>query len=298
MNRLVVFNEYRPLLFSIAYRMLGSVSDAEDMVQETFLRWQQAPDAAMQSPKTYLTKIITHCCIDYLRSARVQREKYVGSWLPEPLVSRSVTEPTSTATLADSLAFGFLIMLESLSPMERAVFLLREVFDYDYAEISKLVGKNEVNCRQIMRRSRQRLRARVSPQQLATHRPRFNISLEQVEQVTHQFMETWINGDIEELLVLLAPDVTYQSDGGGKVPSALKSVRGSYKVARFLLNIRKQLPSDLTSQPTEINGHPGFINYVKGLPHSVIVFDIGNGCIQNIYAIVNPDKLKSLSVPL
>ncbi len=111
-------------------------------------------------------------------------------------------------------------------------------------------------------------------------------------------METWINGDIEELLALLAPDVTYQSDGGGKVPSALKPVRGSYKVARFLLNIRKQLPSDLTSQPTEINGHPGFINYVKGLPHSVIVFDIGNGCIQNIYAIVNPDKLKSLSVPL
>ncbi len=298
MNRLVVFNEYRPLLFSIAYRMLGSVSDAEDMVQETFLRWQQAPDAAMRSPKTYLTKIITHCCIDYLRSARVQREKYVGSWLPEPLVSSSVTEPTSTATLADSLAFAFLIMLESLSPTERAVFLLREVFDYDYAEISKLVGKNEVNCRQIMRRSRQRLRARVSRQQIATHRPRFDISLEQVEQVTHQFMETWINGDIEELLALLAPDVTYQSDGGGKVPSALKPVRGSYKVARFLLNIRKQLPSDLTSQPTEINGHPGFINYVKGLPHSVIVFDIGNGCIQNIYAIVNPDKLKSLSVPL
>lgn len=305
MDRLNLFNQYRPLLFSIAYRMLGSVSDAEDMVQDTFLHWQQAPDAALQSPKAYLTKIITHRCVDHLRRARIQREKYVGLWLPEPLVTKAVDDPANTLALADSLSFAFLIVLESLSPTERAIFLLREVFDYDYAEISDLVGKSETNCRQIVRRSRQRLAERGSHQRLehlmsrrhtSKGRSRFKVSPEQVEQITRQFMETCTNGDIEELLMLLAPDVTLQSDGDGKVPSALKPVCGSYKVARFLLNVRKQLPPNLIPQLNEINGQPSFINYIKGHPHSVISLDIEDRYIQNIYGVFNPDKLQFLPV--
>src|SRR5688572_16689957 len=161
------FTQYRPLLFSIAYRMLGSVMDAEDMVQETFLRWQQTAANEVQSPKAYLTAIITRLCIDYLRSARVQRESYLGPWLPEPFLTDDTTGAAELAALSDSLSMAFLVLLEKLSPLERAVFLLREVFDYDYSEIAAIVGKTEANCRQLVRRARQHL---------SDGRPRFDTS--------------------------------------------------------------------------------------------------------------------------
>src|SRR5918998_406453 len=198
------FERHRPLLFSIAYRMLGSVADAEDVVQEAYLRWQQAPEAEVLSPRSYLSAVVTRLSIDRLRSARVQREEYVGPWLPEPLVSEGTEDVADSIELDESLSMAFLVLLESLNPVERAVFLLREVFNYDYEEISSIVRKSEANCRQIARRARQ---------SVAAHRPRFERSPEQEERLTQRFVETCMSGDMEGLLELLSEDVTLWSDG-------------------------------------------------------------------------------------
>ncbi len=178
-NTTQTFNQYRVLLFSIAYRMLGSATDAEDIVQEAFLRWLQADEAAVQSPKAYLSTVVVRLCIDQQRSAKAQREVYIGSWLPEPILTDTQHELTETTILAESLSFAFLVMLESLGPLERAVFLLREVFDYEYTEIAAIVGKSEANCRQVFHRAQRHL---------GEHRSRFNASHEQQERITHQFL--------------------------------------------------------------------------------------------------------------
>jgi RNA polymerase sigma factor (sigma-70 family) len=230
MNSLDDFNYHRPLLFGIAYRMLGTVADAEDMVQETFLRWQQATDETVSSVKTYLATIITRLCIDYLRSARVRREQYVGTWLPEPLFTQPSLTATDLMELAESLSIAFLTVLERLSPIERAVFLLRDVFDYDYDEISLMVGKSPTNCRQILKRAKQHL---------ATQRPRFPVSPSQQEQIATQFLNASTPGDLEDLLLLLATDVTDRSDGEGQVVAALKPILGATKVARMLLVVNR-----------------------------------------------------------
>ncbi|MGJ3245175.1 MAG: sigma-70 family RNA polymerase sigma factor [Elainellaceae cyanobacterium] len=175
MDHLETFNQHRPLLFAIAYRMLGTVTDAEDMVQETFLRWQQTAEETVKSAKSYLSTIITRLCIDHLRSARVKREQYTGSWLPELILTQQADDPSAQMELADSLSMAFLVVLERLSPIERAVFLLREIFEYDYDEVAQIVGKSSANCRQILRRSRQHI---------ASQRPRFPVSHQQREQVT------------------------------------------------------------------------------------------------------------------
>ncbi len=285
MNRLELFNQHRLLLFAIAYRMLGSVADAEDMVQEAFLRWQQASDQKVQSPKAYLSAIVTRLCIDHLRSAQREREQYVGTWLPEPLGTPQIANTADFAELAESLSIAFLFLLERLSPIERAVFLLREVFDYDYIEIGKIVDKSAANCRQIMHRARQNLSSRP---------PRYNSLLQQQEQVVEQFLQAWIGGDLQTLLALMTEDITSWSDGGGKVVAALKPLHGSGKVARFLLAIRssKILPT-LTSHLAQINGQLGIINYTDRYPHSVVTFDFSDDCrIRNIFAVVNPEKLK------
>lgn len=285
LNPLDAFNHHRRLLFGIAYRMLGSVTDAEDMVQETFLRWQQTPQTRVQSPKSYLATTITRLCIDYLRSARVRREQYVGPWLPEPLLTQQTDDPAEQVELADSLSMAFLVMLERLSPIERAVFLLREVFEYDYPEIAQIVGKSAENCRQILRRSRQHL---------ATERPRFPVSPQHQEQITAQFLDASTQGSLQGLLTLLAPDVTFYSDGGGRVAAALKPLHGSMKVARFLLAIqRKWLPA-ASADLIEINGQPGIMLRAESDIHSVMTFEIVDGYIQTIYSIRNPEKLKQL----
>ena len=281
MNSAETFGPNRPLLFAIAYRMLGSVMDAEDMVQETFLRWQSAVN--VRSPKSYLSTIVTRLCIDHLRSARVQRDEYVGPWLPEPLFTEETPDLDEKLTQADSLSMAFLVILESLQPAERAAFLLREVFDYEYAEIATIVDKSEANCRQMVHRARRHVRDR---------RPRFDAPPEQVLRLTEQFMQASTSGDMSGLLRLLSEEVTLLSDGGGKTVAALNPILGQDNVARFLVGIAGQAPDDFEYRFAQINGRPGVVNYVDGRPQSVATLEIVDGEISSIYIIVNPDKLQ------
>jgi RNA polymerase sigma-70 factor (ECF subfamily) len=283
-TRAEVFASARPMLFAIAYRMLGSVMDAEDLVQDAYLRWQEAPETDVRSPRAYLTTIVTRLAINHLRAARTKRETYVGPWLPEPLV----TEDTPDAVeLAESLSMAFLVLLERLSPIERAVFLLHEVFDFHYTEIARMVDKTEANCRQLLARAKKRVGAPEG---------RFEADPEQARRLTQRFTEASVAGDLEGLLALLAEDVTVWADGGGKVPgAALKPVRGATAVARFILGImRRVVPAGTMLRPAELNGQPGFIAYVSGRPLSALILDIRDGRIHTIYAIGNPDKLQAL----
>jgi RNA polymerase sigma-70 factor (ECF subfamily) len=286
MSHLESFNQHRSLLFAIAYRMLGTVADAEDMVQETFLRWQQTTEATVKSAKTYLSTIITRLCIDHLRSARVQREHYVGPWLPEPLMTQQTDDPANQVELADSLSMAFLVVLERLSPIERAVFLLREVFDYDYDEIAQMVGKSSANCRQILRRSRQHIR---------DQRPRFQVDCQQQEQITAKFLEATNQGNLQDLMSLLAKDVTYWSDSGGKVAAALKPLQGEMKVARFLLALQSKRLATAVFHLIEVNGQPGIMVIMNDCLQSVTTLDIVDGSIQSIYTMRNPEKLQRFS---
>ena len=278
-----VFTEYRPLLFSIAYRMLGSVMDAEDAVQETYLRWQKTSEDEVRSPKSYLSTVVTRLCIDQLRSARSQRERYIGPWLPEPLIAEQGPGAEESAALADSLSLAFLVLLENLSPAERAVFLLREVFEYGYPEIAQAVDKNEANCRQTLHRARQKL----------TKRPRrFDATPDQIAALIERFQAAAVGGDMGKLLELLTEDVTVWSDGGGKVAAALNPVFGASNVARLFIGLTRDLPSTFTARATTVNGQPGVVNYVEGRPHSVITVDLDDDKISAFRIIVNPDKLR------
>ena len=284
MSRIEVFDRNRPLLFSIAYRMLGSVMEAEDVVQEAFLRWEGASEDEVRTPSAYLSTVVTRLCIDRLRSARARREQYVGPWLPEPLLEEQ--ESAGKVDLDDSLSMAFLVLLESLTPVERAVFLLREVFDFDYAEIAILVGKSEANCRQVARRARQSVAAR---------RPRFESSPEQEERLMGSFLRASLSGDMEALLALLSEDVILYSDGGGKTQAALKPIYGSDRVARFLSGILKKAPPDFAVRQTRVNGRPGFVGYFgDGSPQSVVTIEVAEGSIKAIRLLVNPDKLANV----
>jgi RNA polymerase sigma-70 factor (ECF subfamily) len=251
------------------------------------LRWHKAIEngEVVQSPKTYLCTIVTRWCIDQLRSARVQRETYVGVWLPEPLVEPALSDPGETAELAESLSMAFLLLLEHLSPVERAVYLLRQVFDYEYAEIANIVGKSAENCRQIVRRARQHLN---------TRRPLYDVSVEQREQLTHQFIRACASGDIDGLLALLTDDVVLHSDGGGRVPAALNPIYGPSKVARGILGLLRKVPPGLISRVAMVNGQPGIVNYLNGVPYAVVALDCVEGQIREIDLIVNPDKLQHI----
>jgi RNA polymerase sigma-70 factor (ECF subfamily) len=286
--RFEAFDEHRGRLFSIAYRMLGSVADAEDLVQETFLRWQKAELTCVKSPGAFLSTIITRLCINHLHSARTRREQYVGPWLPEPLLTAREVDRAGDARLAESLSIAFLVLLESLSPIERSVYLLHEVFDYDHREIAEIVGKSEVTCRQTLRRARQ---------QVAAGRPRFDSSPQQREQLTHQFLKASAEGDLQGLITMLAEDVALWSDGGGKATAALRPILGADRVVRFMLGaLRKLVPAGRVFQSTEINGQGGVITYVNRRPISVLVLDVVDGRVRTIYIVANPEKLAGLSV--
>jgi RNA polymerase sigma-70 factor (ECF subfamily) len=276
------FADLRPYFFTVAYNMLGSVMDAEDVVQEAYLRWERA-GAVAESPKAYLTAVVTRLCIDFLRSAKVRRETYVGPWLPEPLVMAVSPNVEEDVTLSETLSLAFLVLLESLSPTERAVFLLRQVFDYDYAEIAAIVGKSEANCRQMMRRARQHIEA---------GKPRYDVPLKQQEALVAQFAEACVAGDLEGLINLLAEDIEVWSDGGGKVVAARKVVYGREMVARFLLGIMRLAPDNAESQFALINGQLGIVARVHGRPVLVMALEVGNGRVQTIRNILNPDKLQ------
>jgi RNA polymerase sigma-70 factor, ECF subfamily len=280
------FERHRSLLFSIAYRMLGSVADAEDVVQETYLRWRDVTEEEVRSPRSYLSAMVTRLSINRLRSAQARREEYVGPWLPEPLLSNRVERiTTDPAELDESLSMAFLVLLESLNPVERAVFLLREVFDYDYEEISRIVGKSEANCRQIAHRARQSVAAR---------RPRFERSPEQEERLTERFVEACMSGDMEGLISLLSEDITLWSDGGGKVAAAPYPIHGPERVARFLLGVLRTVPPGFSARPVRVNGGPGVVGYVDGHPTGVVALDVADERLRSVHIVVNPDKLQAI----
>lgn len=285
MDRDEIFQQHRPLLFSIAYRMLGSVADAEDVLQEAFIRWQQVAKTDVRSPKPYLSTVVTRLCLDHLRSAKVRREEYVGSWLPEPLLTDGSLGVAETIELDETLSMAFLVLLERLTPVERAVFLLREVFSYDYAEISRVVGKSETNCRQIARRARE---------SVAAGRPRFETSTEHEESLMGSFIEACTDGDMEGLLAVLSEDVILWSDGGGKVRAALNPIYGPEKVSRFLLSILGKVPPGFNARTAQINGQPGVIGYVGGQPMSALTLEAAGGQIRTIRIVVNPEKLEAI----
>lgn len=280
-----VFNAHRPLLFSIAYRMLGSAMDAEDVVQEAFLRWRQRDATAVASPKSYLTTVVTHLSIDYLRSARVRREQYVGEWLPEPLVTDERAIDADPVALAESLSLAFLMLLERLTPIERAVFLLHEVFAYPFDEIAPMVGKSGANCRQIAHRARRHL---------GTGRPRFVAHREEHEHLTAQFMRAWTAGDVTALLALLADDVTIYSDGGGKVTAARRPITGADRVGRFLIGLAAKASPAYSLRTATINGQAALVGELSGRPFGVYALEVAEGRIRAIRVVLNPDKLHGL----
>jgi RNA polymerase sigma-70 factor, ECF subfamily len=284
--RLATFDQYRSLLFSIAYRMLGSLADAEDMLQETFIRWQQSYEEKVSSPRAFLVTIISRLCINQLQSARVQREEYVGQWLPEPIVTDLASDSFGIIRVDESLSMAFLVLLERLTPVERAVFLLREVFEYEYAEVASILGQNEANCRQILRRARQHVSAM---------RPRFVASEHKQSDLFERFLSAVRTGEMEGLVALLAEDVELHSDGGGKAIAVPNVVQGAPNVARGILgSLKKLVPENLVRRLALVNGEPGLVNYLDGKPHSVLTIHIAADRIQTIYIVTNPEKLSNV----
>lgn len=284
--------ELRPRAFAVAYRMLGSVSEAEDIVQEALLRLhivlQQGK--TIESPAAYVSTVVTRLCIDQLKSARVRRESYVGEWLPEPLVEDGRTNPSESAELADSLSLAFLVLLESLTPEQRAAFLLREVFDYPYDEIAGIVGTSEDNARQLVTRARRFVDER---------RPRFEASPQLRDQLAQTFFAAVTRGDLDALEELLADDVVMHGDGGGRVRAITRPLQGRTKVARLLVSgMRRALASGgFIPHPALINGQPGARFYdAAGALVAVVVLDVVDGKVQALHAVLNPDKLSHLQV--
>jgi len=279
---------YRPLLFSIAYRMTGSALDAEDLVQETFLRWQGADRAAVTDHKAYLTTVVTRLAIDHLRAARARREEYVGPWLPEPIATDgdgAVASLDDQAALAESLSLAFLVLLESLTPVERAVFLLHDVFAYPFDEVARIVGKSAATCRQIAGRARRHVRER---------RPRFAPSPAEHADLTRRFARACADGDLDGLLTLLADDATAWTDGGGKAPTARRPIHGATNVARYLLGVVAKAPVDVVARVRAINGQPGLVVVAGEDIVAVIALEVADGRVAAIRLVVNPDKLRGL----
>jgi RNA polymerase sigma-70 factor (TIGR02957 family) len=283
------FDQLRPSAFAIAYRMLGSVSEAEDVVQEGFLRLHRAREDGerIESPRAYLSTVVSRLSLDHLRSARVRREAYVGEWLPEPLVASTDDDPARKAEMADSLSLAFLVLLESLSPEQRAAFLLREVFDEPYDRIAEIVGTSEQNARQLATRARRHVDER---------RPRFEASREQRDELATRFLAAAEEGDLQGLQELLAHDVVFRGDGGGKAPAAARAIHGRAKVARLLIaGLRALARSGFTTRHEEVNGQSGALFFDReGRLISVMILDVAEGQIQGVSAIVNPDKLRHL----
>jgi RNA polymerase sigma-70 factor (TIGR02957 family) len=283
------FDELRPSAFAIAYRMLGSVSEAEDVVQEGFLRLHRARAGGerIESPRAYLSTVVSRLSLDHLRSAQARRESYVGEWLPEPLVASVDDDPARKAEMADSLSLAFLVVLESLSPEQRAAFLLRDVFDEPYDRIAGIVGTSEQNARQLATRARRHVEER---------RPRYEASREQREELATRFFAAAEEGDLDGLEELLAHDVVLRGDGGGKAPALARAVHGRARVARTLIaGLGALTRFGITRRREEVNGQPGALFFDReGRLISVMSLDVAEGQIQGVSGIVNPDKLRHL----
>jgi RNA polymerase sigma-70 factor, ECF subfamily len=286
-----VFQEYRPLLFSLAYRMIGSAVEAEDIVQDAYLRFQPTTLDTIESPKAYLSAIVIRLCLTYLGSARVRRETYIGPWLPEPVGDAThpeLTGPEASAVEADTISLAFLVLLERLTPAERAVFLLREVFEYDYDEIAKILDRSGPACRKLFSRARDHI---------ARHRPRFQASPDEHRRLLEQFLHAARTGDLNGLTGLLADDVTLWADGGGKIPgAALRPVHGAVNVARFLIGVTARLtPPGARLAVVNVNAKPTvLVQNADGTPLVVVSIEVDASRIRTVWAIGNPDKLTAV----
>jgi RNA polymerase sigma-70 factor (TIGR02957 family) len=285
------FMAHRELMFSMAYRMLGTVADAEDVVQDAWLRWSAAPRDDVAEPRSYLVRTVTNIALNRLRSAQARRETYVGPWLPELLLTQTNHNITERTELAESVSVAMLVVLESLTPEERAVFVLREVFDFGYPEIASALGRSEPAVRQIAHRARGHVQAR---------RPRFEVDEARQRAVTARFLAAAMGGDIDGLLEVLAPDVTLTTDGGGKVRSALRPIQGAAKVARALTGAARRplqgfAVTELSVEPTEINGEPGALLMGGGRIIAAGTLTVSGGRVAAIQLVTNPEKLDAIS---
>lgn len=282
-----VFTRDRPRLFSIAYRMLGSASDAEDVLQDGWLRYQRADRSAIRSPEAFATTIVTRLCLDRLKSARATREEYIGPWLPEPVLTAEVEMPHVAVERAESVTLAFLVLLETLSPEERAVFLLKDVFEYDHAEIGRMLGISADHSRQLLHRAKTRL---------ADRRPRLSGSVESRRAVAERFAKAFASGDGAALTALLAPGVGMWSDGGGKVTAARRPLRGRDQVLTFLLGLHRTahvagLPRDASLWVEDVNSEPAVVIRVGQRIEAIFVVSIEDGEVSGIRVVRNPDKL-------
>jgi RNA polymerase sigma-70 factor (ECF subfamily) len=299
------FEALRPLLFSIAYRMLASASEAEDVVQEAFLRYQRAlaEGTAIDSPKAYLAAVATRLAIDQVRSARMRRETYIGEWLPEPVLTdghgsaggiaatAELADPAAHVELADAISMAFLLLLQRLSPVERAVFLLHDVLGFGYDEIARIVGKTEANCRQLALRARRRI---------ASERPRFDASAKERDALAARFFAAVHGGDLEGLIEMLAADAVVHGDGGGKAVQWAAPVVGAERATRLLAGLGRQIREHgLTVQRRQVNGQPGAVVLdPEGRLVSIFSLEIAGGLVRAFRSVINPDKLDHLGYPL
>ncbi len=280
------FVEYRSLLVGVAYRVLGTVSDSEDVVQDAWLRWSKVAPDQIEDPRAYLVTITTRLAIDRLRRRQASREQYVGEWLPEPIVTEA--DPAAQAELAESVSMGMLLVLETLSPLERAVFVLHDAFGFGYAQIAEMVDRTEPAVRKLGSRARKHVQDR---------RPRFNADQSTQRAVTEHFLAAASQGDIGELMAVLAPEVTLVADGGGKVRAPLLPVVGADNVARFFLAVAGRLEPGQTARAAMLNGEPALIvDQQDGTPVAAAVLSISAHRVERIYLVANPDKLLNLQI--
>jgi RNA polymerase sigma-70 factor (ECF subfamily) len=287
-DQLAAFEAARPKLFGIAYRMLGTVADAEDVLQDAYLRFDATKPADLRSVEAWLVTLVTRLCLDHIKSAQAQREVYVGPWLPEPLMAGQMPEASDPAEhMADleSISFAFVLLLQSLTPDERAVFLLREVFDYDYSEIAVFIGKSEEACRQLFSRAKKHI---------TEHRPRIKTTPAEHQRVLASFMQAVSTGDLAGLMQLMSEDVTLATDGGGKASAATHPLHGPDHVARFVIGLAKKA-SSLSFELAPVNGQLGILIRNAGKLETMAVLDIAAEHIQAVYFIRNPDKLTRIA---
>lgn len=277
-----IFEIHRPALARLAYRMLGSRSDADDVLQEAYLRWTSADRDAVESPRAYLSTVVTRLCIDRRQAIDARKETYIGPWLPEPVVEPASSDPAARLEAAESVSLAFLVVLESLSPIERAAYLLRRAFDCEYGDIAKILDKTEPACRQLVSRAEARVLER---------RPRFEADPDEAERLTGAFLAACSNGDLDRLVGILAPDAVTISDGGGRATAALAPVAGAERVARFFLGLMKKAPAHLEVRRVRVNGQPGAMMMLDGQVVNVLTLDVVDGRIAACYIIRNPDKL-------
>ncbi len=282
------FKQERPRLFALAYRMLGSAADAEDVLQDAWLRWQATDVAELASPGAWLTTVVSRLCLDQLKSARARRESYVGPWLPEPLPTDAAERPADPAALHESLSMAFLVLLEQLSPAERAAYLLHEVFEYSHVEVAGMLGLSAEHCRQLALRARAHLRE---------NRPRFAPSRERHERLLHEFLLAIRAGQLEPLQRLLSEDVVMRSDGGGKRTAALKPLLGKERVARFFLGLAGKIarhPLPVEFRILDVNGWPALLTFENGEVLNVLSLESDGAAIHGLYVVLNPDKLQAI----